>query len=172
MKKQRWIGLALAAGFVAIGAQADLYKFVVPLDGAQEAPGPGDPDGSGTAVLIIDSTALSIDWEITVDGILLPPTGAHIHNAPVGVAGPVRVDFSAQLSGSGLVDPDLAGVLANPADWYVNVHTAEFRAGAIRGQLSDPILVPEASTWFAGAAVGVLGWLSYRRRQRVPAESR
>ncbi|MBL9135508.1 MAG: CHRD domain-containing protein [Verrucomicrobiales bacterium] len=166
MKSRPWIGWALATGLIACGAQAELYKFVVPLEGAQEAPGPGDPDGSGTAVLIIDSTALSIDWEITVDGILLPPTGAHIHNAPFGVAGPVRVDFSAQLSGSGLVDADLAGVLANPANWYVNVHTTEFRAGAIRGQLTEPIVVPEASTWLAGGALSALGWLGYRRRRQ------
>jgi hypothetical protein len=169
MKRQYWIGCVLATGLLACSAQAELYKFVVPLEGGQEFPGPGDPDGSGTAVLIIDSVALSIDWDIVVEGILLPPTGAHIHNAPAGASGPVRVDFSGQFTGSDLVDPDLAGVLANPANWYVNVHTREHPAGAIRGQLSEPTLVPEASTWLAGAAVGVLGWVGYRRRSLATA---
>lgn len=148
---------ALVAVLVSIApVHAAIYQFVVPLDGAQEFPGPGDPDGSGTAILFIDGDALTIDWNITVSGIDLPVRAAHIHNAPAGVAGPVRVDFSGQLTGSGLIDADLAGVLANPSQWYVNVHNAPFPAGAVRGQLGFPTVIPEPSTVLAGLALGGL----------------
>ena len=73
-----------------------------------------------------------------------PLTGAHIHEAPAGIAGPIIVDFSGQLNGTGLADLNLADVLANPTNHYVNLHNADFPAGAIRGQLGAPIPVPSA----------------------------
>ncbi len=40
------------------------------------------------------------------------------------------------LSGCVSADPVLIGqIIANPAGYYVNVHTTEFPAGAVRGQL-------------------------------------
>ncbi len=48
------------------------------------------------------------------------------------------VNFNGQLPGTGLFDADLTAVLANPTGSYVNVHTATFQAGAIRGQLPEP----------------------------------
>jgi len=127
-----WTGLAAAP------AGAAVVHFTIPMDGAQEVPGPGDPDGFGLADLYIDDVALTIDWNFDVSNITLPLTGAHIHAAPVGMAGSVVVDFSAMLSGSGLFDADLAGVLAAPDQYYVNLHNANFPAGAIRGQLPEP----------------------------------
>lgn len=158
----------IVATLAAVGsAQADLYKFVVPLEGGQEVlPNVGDPDGSGTAILFIDSDLLSIDWTINVDSILLPPTGAHIHQGVAGANGPVRVDFSGQLSGFGLFDADLAAVLANPTGWYVNVHNADHRGGAIRGQIGPGEVVPEASSVIAGLVVCGLGAAAWVRRQR------
>jgi len=164
--KRSIVGVLLATLGVVGSAQADLYKFVVPLEGAQEVlPNVGDPDGSGTAILFIDSDLLSIDWNIFVQDIVLPPTGAHIHQGVAGANGPVRVDFSSQLSGSGLVDADLASVLANPSGWYVNIHNVDHRGGAIRGQLGPGELVPESSTVIAGLAVCGLGAGAWLRRR-------
>lgn len=145
------LGLAANAGAV-------LVPFVVPMDGAQEAPGPGDPDGTGTALLTIDSDALTIDWHITVDDIDLPLTGAHIHEAPAGMPGPIVVDFSAQLTGAGLYDPDLADVLADPSGFYVNVHNEPFPDGAVRGQIPEP-----ATLGLMG--LGLVGLRVFRRRR-------
>lgn len=158
------LSLLAAAGFAAaLPASAAIQYFEVPLEGAQEFPGPGDPDGSGLAKLWIDDVALTIDWDITVLNVD-PIAAAHIHNAPAGASGPVRVDFSGQLIGTSLFDADLAGVLANPANWYVNVHNPAFPAGAVRGQL--PGIVPEASTWLGGAALAaVAGFGLWRRRK-------
>jgi hypothetical protein len=77
-----------------------------------------------------------------VSNILLPATAAHIHQAPAGVAGPVVVplptpDASGMAKGCITVQRSLVeAILANPAGYYANVHTTDFPAGAIRGQLS------------------------------------
>ena len=67
---------------------------------------------------------------------------AHIHRAPAGSPGPVVIGFNPAVNGlSGCVsaDPDLIKTIRqNPEGFYVNVHTAEFPAGAVRGQLSHP----------------------------------
>jgi hypothetical protein len=81
-----------------------------------------------------------ICFEITVSGIA-PATAAHIHVAPAGVAGPVVVPLTPPTSGSSSgcvsVDPGLIkAIRQNPSAYYVNVHNADFPAGAVRGQLS------------------------------------
>jgi len=135
------------------------------MSGEQEAPGPGDPDGTGTAFLTIDPDTLTIDWNIIVSNIDFPLTGAHIHEAPAGVPGPIVVDFSSQLSGSDLADPDLAGVLEDPAEYYVNVHNDLFSGGAIRGQLGNPIsVIPIPSA----LGLVLLGLASLRLSRRRP----
>jgi hypothetical protein len=65
---------------------------------------------------------------------------AHIHKAIEGVDGPVVVSLTAPANGMSkgcaAVKPDLmSAILANPSQYYVNVHTAAFPRGAMRGQL-------------------------------------
>jgi hypothetical protein len=77
-------------------------------------------------------------------------TRAHIHKAPAGSNGPIHWDFLeagvpvATVSGQpsqlrGVARPRaaavLADLLANPDQYYVNVHSAAFPGGAVRGQL-------------------------------------
>jgi hypothetical protein len=115
-------------------------KFTTTLTGAAEVPGPGDPDGSGTATITLNHGQGEVCWELTVSGIA-PATAAHIHVGSADVAGPVVVGLSAPTSGSSsgcaTVDRDLIkAIIQNPEGYYVNVHNAEFPAGALRGQLS------------------------------------
>jgi len=110
------------------------------LTGAEEAPGPGDPDGSGTAHLSLNPGQGRICFELKVRNIA-PATAAHIHEAPAGAPGPVVVTLAPPTSGesSGCVSADrelIVEILRDPAAYYVNVHNAEFPAGAVRGQLS------------------------------------
>src|SRR5262245_48638855 len=141
----------------AAPAGATIITFVVPLSGANEVPsGSGDPDGTGTATLMIDDTALTISWSITVSN-LDPVILDHIHSGAAGTNGPVIVDFSGLLVGGPIADPDLAAVLANPAGHYVNVHTTLFTGGAVRGQ------VPEPATALL-FAMGMLGLAAAGRR--------
>ena len=88
--------------------------------------------------------------------------GAHIHDGAFGTNGPIVIDFPG-LSGqvSGLFDPDLLdNIVADPQDYYVNIHTCEFPAGAIRGQLGTPLTiipVPAAAWLFLSGFVGLAG---------------
>jgi hypothetical protein len=159
---------ALLSLLTDIGSsRADIVYFEVPLSGAQESPGPGDPDGTGLAKLWFDSAANSVTWDITVADIA-PFTLDHIHRGAAGAAGPVRIDFASQLSGGPLVDPDVALLLADPTQYYVNVHTADFPAGAVRGQLGEPKSVPD-SIGFLSSLVAFLSIAAARRKSFVHA---
>lgn len=110
------------------------------LLGANEVPGPGDPDGSGTAVVSVKPSAERLCYELTAEDIA-PATAAHVHEAPADEAGPVVVGLAPPTDGSssGCVTADkalLKDIKKNPDEYYVNVHNDEFLAGAIRGQLS------------------------------------
>ena len=102
---------------------------------------------------------------MTVSG--LPPadvTGFHIHQAPVGVNGPIIVDFTGvaplvpagtgfTFTATGLTLPGVNEAAFLGGGTYVNIHTAAFPGGAIRGQLFSAANVNLTS----GAATGTTG---------------
>ena len=131
---------AVAVAGTAGAVQAQGRSLSTTLTGAAEVPGPGDPDGAGTATLTVNPGLGQICYELTVSGIA-PATAAHIHLGAVGVAGPVVVPLEPPTdgtsSGCAEVSRELAlAILTSPSDYYVNVHNAEFPAGAVRGQLA------------------------------------
>ena len=140
------LAAAVVGGTLAVPAvaQADAdrptgKRLQTGLVGSEEAPGPGDPDGSGTAVLRINSGQEQICYRLTVTGIA-PAAAAHIHEAPAGVAGRVVVGLMPPTDGTSSGCVTVTRTLAkeireNPEDYYVNVHNAEFPGGALRGQL-------------------------------------
>ncbi len=108
------------------------------LSGAEEAPGPGDPDGSGSATIIAIPPD-TVCYVLTAENIA-PATAAHIHQAPPGEPGPVVVPLAPPTYGASggctQAEPEVvSGLQENPGDYYVNVHNAEYPNGAIRGQL-------------------------------------
>jgi hypothetical protein len=121
------------------GADHGGRLIVVEMTGAAERPGPGDPDGSGTAWFTLNYGQGEICFALEVADII-PATAAHIHVAPVTDPGPVVVPLAPPTEGtsSGCVPvaQDLIkAILLNPENYYVNVHNADFPAGAVRGQL-------------------------------------
>ena len=115
-------------------------SWTTALVGNQEVPGPGDPDGTGTAKVTADATTNTVCVDIAVQAISRP-TMAHIHRGARGVAGPPVITLSAPVNGASkeclTVEKAMAAaIIADPASYYVNVHTADFPAGAIRGQIS------------------------------------
>ena len=139
-------GLALVSALATtLTAMADGggRPFTISLTGAAEVPGPGDPDGSGTASLSLNPGQEEVCFDISVSNITLPTTGAHIHVGTVTQFGPVVVGLvppGASGTSSGCVSASrelLLDIIQNPENYYVNVHTLPgFGAGAVRGQLS------------------------------------
>jgi hypothetical protein len=147
MKKNTILYIALAAitvlALTSIAADDSGRKFTTTLTGAAEVPGPGDPDGSGTATLRLNPGQEQVCWEISVSDVA-PITAAHIHVGTSDVAGPVVVPLFPPLpdadgfsSGCNPADRELImAIIQHPENYYVNVHNADFPAGALRGQLS------------------------------------
>ena len=109
------------------------------LTGAAEIPGPGDPDGTGTAQITLNHGKGEVCYELTVDKIAAA-NAAHIHEGAVDKAGPPIVDLMPPTNGSskGCISLDkekVKLVMQSPENYYVNVHNAEFPDGAVRGQL-------------------------------------
>ena len=140
---KRWAiaaALLLTVAMTAAIAQAGGRTLTATLTGAAEVPGPGDPDGSGQAAITLNAGQGEICYELSVTGIA-PATAAHIHVGTADVAGPVVVALAPPTDGtsSGCTNADPALIKAitkNPEQYYVNVHNAEWPAGALRGQLS------------------------------------
>lgn len=134
------LGAAAIAAPVLEGGQ----KFTTTLTGAAEVngagvPNQGDPDGTGTATIIVNPGQSRVCWDITT-GNLDPVLFAHIHVAPAGMNGGIVVNLSAVQNGQATGCSDVTRALADairksPATYYVNVHTTTKPAGAVRGQL-------------------------------------
>jgi hypothetical protein len=107
-------------------------SFHTTLTGAEEVPGPGDPDGRGRAEVSIIDKLDQFCYEI-VDV-------AGIHRGARGVAGPIVVTLDAPVDGDSQgcpkVPEDISDeIQSDPLGFYINIHNADFPAGAIRGQL-------------------------------------
>jgi len=112
------------------------------LTGAAEIPGPGDSNGTGTATFRLNPGQGKVCFVLTAANITLPATLAHIHLGAAGSAGdPVVTLVAPDATGtsSGCVSASSAtikAILKNPSGYYANIHTSDFPAGAIRGQLT------------------------------------
>lgn len=156
------IGLLATVGLLFAGAatvpvanaeERTLNTFVVSLSAENEVPAcpAGVESGAGgVAVIQIDETTGEITYQVVAFNlpapITGPSTGAHIHVqdplSPTGLTGPIVVHFERTGLTTGLIaqgtttDPALAAaILANPENYYVNVHTTACPTGTIRGQL-------------------------------------
>jgi hypothetical protein len=102
----------------------------------------GDRDGKATALVEIkgERVIFALQWS----GIAAPTLG-HIHQGKAGANGAVKVPLfttampatvTAAAGTVSVTDAQLAqDIRTNPAGFYVNLHSAEFPGGAVRGQL-------------------------------------
>ena len=141
MKIMLPIALGAVAALAAAGgaAQEGGRPYTVQMTGAAEVPGPGDPDGSGTATFRVNAGQGQVCYTLAVSDIE-PATAAHIHRTPPD-PGPAVVPLAPPTDGSSSGCAEVTRALAqelirNPSIFYVNVHNEEFPGGAVRGNLS------------------------------------
>jgi hypothetical protein len=125
------VGLMLIAG----PALGETMMFKADLKAASEVP-PVQSGGEGNTMLTLDTDKKTISWKTTYTGLTGNATAAHFHG-PAGRsenAGPA-VDIS------GTIEEGTAPVSDNQISdlqagkWYINIHTAKYPDGEIRGQL-------------------------------------
>lgn len=138
MIRNVFVVVAMAGLLCAGSAFAAPVKLSATLTGPAETP-PGKPDGTGGFTVTVDPDTNDFCYSLWADKIG-KPTMAHLHSGAAGASGPpvLTLDVTGKDSDECLaVDKEkLDPIVANPAAYYVNVHTAEFPAGAVRGQLA------------------------------------
>ena len=131
-------GAALQAGALAAqDAPPEVVYLFADLEGADE-PGGGDKNGFGDMAVAVKLTEGKFCYELSV-GQIATATAAHVHEGKAGVNGPPVITIAVTGPKNQVcVDAEgklLRKIAEKPGDYYVNVHTADFPTGAIRGQL-------------------------------------
>ena len=123
---------------VPVAGKAPSRTYSVKLAGKVEVP-PGPPAGSGKAVVTLRGKSDQVCWTFSSLKGISKVNASHIHKAPKGKSGPVVVAFfTGALKTKGCVTASkslIAAIAKSPSAYYVNIHTAKYPAGAIRGQL-------------------------------------
>lgn len=184
------LGLASMSGQAAVFSWStvldELQAGQLPFGTSNPNDEPARPtsSGTGTGFGTYDDVLHILNWNFTITGLSSPATLAHFHfGAPGAFRGPVRIETpsldigallgntSGSFSGSQDFDdpftpglppggvPQLASELL-AGNWYINIHTRNFGAGEIRGQIG----IPEPAT-AALVGLGLLGFATVRRRK-------
>ncbi|MBD3162564.1 MAG: CHRD domain-containing protein [Candidatus Eisenbacteria bacterium] len=134
------------------------------LDGAQQNP-PVDTGAAGWGVCTIDTDANELSYHIAFDGLSSAETAAHIHGFALhgAGAGPLHTlpAGSPKVGTWSYMESQEAGILEGRT--YINVHTADFPDGEIRGQIV-PIVAPidgaqeDPDTDPSGAGIGLIAY--------------
>ncbi len=168
MKKLLIVPLSILA--LATSSQAAVYTLSGGMDELQAGSngGFGTTGSTGTGIGTItgsyDDVTNLLDYTITWSGLTGPATSAHFHSAAPGVNGGVALGISSlnPSVGSGISVSETGETNLLGGLWYVNVHTAAFGSGEIRGQVIVTA-VPEPGT--SVLALGALGALFLRRKR-------
>ncbi len=150
---------ALVMGSLVLGitsaSAGPTRTYSTSLTGAEEAPGPGDPNATGSATVTLSAPnerqiCVSLSWAGVsgedANSTNDPVVASHIHKGDFGEPGPVVFTIFANqslpttdsTSMCASATPKLiTGIQNHPEDYYVNVHSGEYPGGAVRGQLGD-----------------------------------
>ncbi len=165
------VAMLAAAIFTTGVARAAITTFTADLTAEAEVPNPGPDGATGSAVITVDDETNEVCFELTIDGIGQDTVvAAHIHEGEAGVAGDVVVPLfteppTGEMTGcvQDVAADVVAAIIADPAAYYVNIHTEQFPDGAVRGQLVVSVvgggctITVEPSTVADGGQITVSG---------------
>ena len=131
--------ILLLAGTLALGLPAVAAAAPVKLTATLAPEADGDAKGSGkfSGTADVDNGDFCYTLSAKTSD---KPMAAHVHSGAAGTSGPPVITL--MVTGDNddecvAVEPDtLKAILAAPDTYYVNVHTATYPKGAVRGQLS------------------------------------
>ncbi|MFO1147872.1 MAG: CHRD domain-containing protein [Alsobacter sp.] len=131
------LALALAACAASAPARAEVVPWKAQLSGGQETP-PTDSAGKGEVEASYDTESKKLSWTITYSGLSGPVTAAHFHGPALpGKTAPAMVPIANvtanPIKGEAILTTEQADALKRGV--YVNLHTAKFPDGEIRGEL-------------------------------------
>ena len=125
---------------MAAAESAKAETFYAYLTGAQEVPAVAT-SGTGYARVVINETALTVSWTVVFNNLSSNQTASHIHApAAIGANAPIAINFPAVGGTSGTLTGNAAITATQISQirahqGYVNIHTANFPGGELRGQL-------------------------------------
>jgi hypothetical protein len=138
--RQVLASLITAAQIVAAPlAAAETIALKAELKGSNQVP-PNKSTGTGNLELIYDSAARKLSWKGSYSGLSGPVTAAHFHGPATegrnaGIALVISTNgLPPSFEGWTILSPDQATDLL-AGRWYINLHTAAYPAGEIRGQV-------------------------------------
>lgn len=121
--------------------QRTVTGFAANLDGPQEVP-PVSTSATGSGTFLYDDSTNELSFNVAFSGLSSPETASHIHGpAPPGTDADILFPLPLGSPKVGMVElDDLPNPAAAEADlfeglWYVNVHSANYPGGEIRGQI-------------------------------------
>ncbi len=134
------IAVALSGLLVAApAAVAEMVSFKCEAKASNEVP-VVDSKGTGTVEATFDTATKTLSWTITYSGLTGPPLAMHFHGPAeadknAGIAVPILGSLASAIKGSAtLTDIQATDLMAGR--WYINIHTAAFPPGEIRGQMT------------------------------------
>jgi hypothetical protein len=125
-----------------VPSRAEIVNLKADLKGSDETP-PTTSAGTGTFKGTYDTKTKQLTWTITYSGLTGPVTRADFHGpARVGKYGSIKVRVivnHSPIEGSAILTKPTAKALDNDllsGKFYINLHTAAYPRGEIRGQIA------------------------------------
>lgn len=131
----RTLALASTVAFALSPAMAEMRTVTIDLNGASEVP-PTNSTATGEAEIKFDTDKKELSWTIKSEGLSGDATAAHFHGpaSPTESAPPV-IDISDKIASGSVMLTDAQVADLEAGRLYLNVHTANFPDGEIRGQV-------------------------------------